>query len=301
MPTGACGINCDVCGLNQKGVCSTCGPGSSREAAAKLAAQHRILGQPCPVLACARLNHIDHCMRDCPQFPCETFEANRYPFSKGYLEMQKRRQKEFPKAYADDGSHLILAKEYWRAAECRDAMTISNLTLFDPIDAGRYRFRFLDTEMEIDLKHRCLKRLDGEKEPQTVDDPLLTMVTVLYLKNVQQLFPIGQDIVGSKELKEGHFFSGPHEFRIAPLIQRFGENRAGFIKACEKLGGQRMDMADAAYRLHPFPRLALYFLLWTGDDEFKPRIQILFDRPIETILAADAIWALVNRVATAFA
>lgn len=215
--------------------------------------------------------------------------------------MQKRRQKEFPKAYADDGSHLILAKEYWQAAECRDATTVCNLTLFDPISAGCYRFRFLNTEMEIDLTHRCLKRLDDEEEPQTVEDPLLTMVAVLYLKNVQQLFPIGRDIVGSKELKEGHFFSGPHEFRLAPLIERFGKDREGFIKACERLGGQRMDMADAAYRLHPFPRLALYFLLWTGDDEFKPRIQVLFDRPIETILAADAIWALVNRVAAAFA
>jgi hypothetical protein len=301
MPTGACGINCDVCRLNLKGICSTCGPATGGEAAAKLAAQQRILGQPCPVLACARLNHIDHCMRDCPQFPCEIFETGPYPFSKGYLTMQKRRRDESPKAYAADGSHLVVAEEYWQAAERRDATTVCNLTLFDPVEAGRYRFRFLNREMEIDLPRRCLKRIDAEKGPETIDDPLLTMVSVLYIKNVRQLFPVGQDIVGPKELKEGHFFAGPHEFRIAPLVQRFGEDREGFIRVCENLGGHRMDMADAAFRLHPFPRLALYFLLWTADAEFKPRMQVLFDRPIETILAADAIWALVNRVASAFA
>lgn len=60
-----------------------------------------------------------------------------------------------------------------------------------------------------------------------------------------------------------------------------------------------VDMADAGFRLLPFPRVPLYLLLWLGDDEFKPRIQVLFDRPIESLLAADAIWALVNRVAIA--
>ena len=300
MPTGACGINCDVCRLNLKGICSTCGPATGPEAAAKLAAQQRILGYPCPLLACARLNQIDHCMRDCPQFPCETFEVNAYPYSKGYLDMQKRRQNQSPSAYADDGSHLVLAKAYWQGAASRDTTDICNLSFFEPADDGRFRFRFLNMDMEIDLAQRCLRRRSGGNEWATEDDPLLTMVTVLYLKNVQQIFPMGQDIVGAKELKEGHFFSGPHEFRLAPLIQRFGEDRQGFIRACKKLDGHPMDMADAAFRLLPFPRLALYFLLWTGDSEFKPRIQVLFDRPIETILAADAIWALVNRVAMAF-
>ena len=58
-------------------------------------------------------------------------------------------------------------------------------------------------------------------------------------------------------------------------------------------------MADIAYKLHPFPRVPLYFLLWRGDDEFAPQMSVLFDRSIEKVLAADAIWALVNRVSTA--
>ena len=58
-------------------------------------------------------------------------------------------------------------------------------------------------------------------------------------------------------------------------------------------------MADAAYMLLPFPRVPLYYLLWKGDAEFEPRMTVLFDRSIEKVFAADAIWALVNRVSTA--
>jgi hypothetical protein len=43
----------------------------------------------------------------------------------------------------------------------------------------------------------------------------------------------------------------------------------------------------------------LYYLLWEGDDEFEPRVTVLVDRPVENVLAADAIWALINRVTTA--
>ncbi len=73
----------------------------------------------------------------------------------------------------------------------------------------------------------------------------------------------------------------------------------GFREAAEFLEGESQDMADAAYKFQPFPRVALYFLLWQGDEEFAPQMTVLFDRSIESVLAADAIWALVNRVSTA--
>jgi len=43
----------------------------------------------------------------------------------------------------------------------------------------------------------------------------------------------------------------------------------------------------------------LYYLLWEGDEEFEPRISVLFDRSIESHLSADAIWGLVALVSEA--
>jgi hypothetical protein len=298
MPTGACGICCDVCKLNLLGTCSSCGPGTSLEGRNKLGAQQRLLGSTCSILACAAMNQIEYCMRDCNQFPCENFRTGPYPFSQGFLNMQERRLKQRPPAFAPDGSRVTVAPEYWDQLQSKDINSICNVTLFTPLSPGRVLFRFLREDIMVDIDSRCLKRKGGSDWEKS-DDPLLELVTVLYLVNVKAIHPIGTDIVGTKDLKEGHFFQGPHALKIDPLIKRYGRDLIGFKTAAEYLQGTAREMADAAYMLLPFPRVPLYYLLWKGDDEFEPRMTVLFDRSIEKVFAADAIWALVNRVSTA--
>jgi hypothetical protein len=150
----------------------------------------------------------------------------------------------------------------------------------------------------VDPAATCLRRRIGERWEKT-DDPLLELSTVMYLVQVRDIYPIGRDIVGPKDLKEGHFFQGPHELKIAPLRERYGKNLRGFQENALSLGGEPVPMAETAFRLKPFPRIHLYYLLWEGDEEYPPRMSVLFDRSIENILPADAIWGLVNRVSTA--
>jgi hypothetical protein len=212
--------------------------------------------------------------------------------------MQERRRKEPPAAYAPDGSHLNVAAEYWERLSSRDPQHLAAVTQFQLTPENRLIFSFLNREALVDANARCLRRLSGG-DWEKADDPLLELATVLYLINVKDVYPLGCDIVGPKDLKEGHFFQGPHELKIAPLVERYGADLQGFRKAAESLGGEPVDMADAAYRLKPFPRVNLYYLLWEGDEEFAPRMSVLFERSIEETLAADAIWGLVNRVSTA--
>ena len=298
MATGACGINCDVCKLNLLGTCSSCGPGKSLQAEKKLAAQQRLIGGTCSILACANMNQVDYCMRDCNQFPCDNFSTGPYPFSKGFLNMQQRRLKETPPAVAPDGSRVSVAENYWNDLLKRDITSLCNLTLFTQLSSNQILFHFLQEDVVLDFEKRCLMRLQ-DNHWQKTDDPLLELVTVMYLINVTDIYPIGKDIVGVKDLKEGHFFQGPHVLKTDPLIERYGYDLKGFREAAEFLEGEAQDMADAAYKLHPYPRVALYFLLWEGDKEFPAQVIVLFDRSIENALAADAIWALVNRVTTA--
>ena len=298
MPTAACGIDCDVCKLYLLGTCSSCGPGTSLQAEKKLAVQQQLLGDTCSILACANMNQVAYCMRDCSQFPCDNFHTGPYPYSKGFLNMQARRLKQRPPAYAPDGSRVSVAAAYWDELQQKDVTAICNLTLFTPFSSTQMLFHFLQEDVMVDFEDRCLKRRNDNGWQKT-DDPLLELVTVLYLINVNDIYPMGKDIVGVKDLKEGHFFQGPHALKTEPLLQRYGRDLKGFRQAAEFLEGEARDMADAAYKLLPFPRVALYFLLWKGDDEFAPQMTVLFDRPIESVLAADAIWALVNRVSTA--
>ncbi len=298
MPTGACGINCDTCKLCLLGSCSSCGPGTSREAERKLEVQQRLLGGTCPILNCARMNRVSYCLRDCNAFPCENFSRGPYPFSEGFLNMQARRRREIPPAFAPDRTQVQVPEEFWDAVQDRDAQHLCNLTLFSPVTDRQIMFEFLNDNIIVDLDQRCLKRVKaGTWEP--TDDPLLELVTIVYLTNVRELVPVGRDIVGAQDLKEAHFFQGPHALPLGALLTRYGRDIQGFKAAAECLKGQPADMADVAYRLLPFPRIPLYYLLWEGDEEFEPRMSVLFDRSIETIFAADAIWGLVNRVTTA--
>lgn len=214
--------------------------------------------------------------------------------------MHERRKNDSPRHYAPDGSHLEVDGLYWQAVAERDVTTLINFTFFDLAAPEILQFPFLNEEIRIDLAKRTLLRRQGTAWEMS-DDPLLTLAAVVYLKNIAAIYPLGSDIVGVKDLKENHFFTGPHEFRLQPLIKRFEKDPDGFRKAALALDGQAVDMADAGFRLLPFPRVPIYYLLWTGDDEFKPRIQLLFDRSIESCLPADAIWALANRVSMAFA
>lgn len=298
MPTGACGINCDVCKLNLLGTCSSCGPGNSQQAEAKLAAQARIFGSTCSILACANLNRIAYCLRDCNAFAFDNFQMGPYPFSEGFLNMQTRRRNQRPPALAPDNSRVEVPSQYWDQLQQRDIKSLCNLTLFDPYADRQLRFHFLQEDILVDVKNRCLKRPKDQSWEKT-NDPLLELVTLLYLINVDGVYPVGKDIVGEKDLKEGHFFKGPHALKVEPLVVRYGHDMNGFKQAAEYLEGQPVDMADAAYKLLPFPRIPLYYLLWEGDPEFESRVSVLFDRSIENVLQADAIWGLVNRVSTA--
>jgi hypothetical protein len=215
MPTGACGINCDVCQLNLLGTCSSCGSGQSLEAEQKLDA----IGGTCPILSCAKMNQIEYCLRDCHQFPCDNFTRGPYPFSQGYLQMQDRRRKQLPPAFAPDKSPVDVPAHFWDDLQKKDLNTLCNQTLFSPASPGQLVFHFLNEDVLVDFNARCLKRIKGRGWEST-PDPLLELVTVVYLNNVKMLYPLEKEIVGVKDLKEAHFFQGPHALQRPPNIWR---------------------------------------------------------------------------------
>lgn len=294
MPTGACGINCDVCRLHISGICSSCGAGTSEQGALKMAAQEKILGRPCPILACAAMNRVAYCMRGCHQFPCDNFTAGPYPYAKGFLDMQERRRREKPSARTPAGTKTSIPNEYWNRLASLDSGSVCERTLAVPHESGGYLLKFLNKDVWADPADQCLKTkqsLDWQK----LDDPLLELVVLLYLQNASYA-PLRNEMVTVNELKEKHFFVGIHSLDIQGVIDRFGNDPEGFRFAAEALGGKPEHFADVSYVFLPLPKVPVTYLLWLGDEEFKPRITVCFDRSIEKHFAADGIWALVKRL-----
>ena len=128
-----------------------------------------------------------------------------------------------PPVYAPDGSRVKVAPAYWDDLKQKDVTAMCNLTLFTPVSPDRVMFQFLNEEVMVDIENCCLKRKVNDKWAIS-DDPLLELVTVMYLINVTDIYPVGRDIVGVKDLKEGHFFQGPHALKTDPLLKRYGSD-----------------------------------------------------------------------------
>jgi len=296
MPTGACGINCNACRLNHRGLCSSCASGTSEQARLKLEAQERLLGAPCPILACARLNSIDHCLRDCEQFPCENFSGDGvsgYPFSNGYLNMQKRRRVLLEETNQNGGT-LAIPDQHWQVINDRgtdDIIRCSGATL---LEDGSFQLEMLTRRLRIDVDRRLveIEHQDGWQPAP----PLVAFVAIVYLTNSRSVTLSGR-WVSEKDLSCREFFRGPHEMRTEAVLTRFGSDTPGFLEAAKAYGGvETNESGDAAVRLWVFPSIPLKLILWCSDDELEPALTVMFDQSIDALLPGDGIWALVQMV-----
>jgi hypothetical protein len=100
--------------------------------------------------------------------------------------------------------------------------------------------------------------------------------------------------VSEKDLKGGStFFRGPHSLQVGELEDFYGKNPDAFLKAGRKLGGSEILYGDKGFALEVFPKVPLAYILWKGDEEFPPKIGLLFDSTIEFHLPLDIIWCMV--------
>jgi len=208
--------------------------------------------------------------------------------------MQERRRKERSKAQFPCGDVLKVPAQYWDALEQRDVDKLCENALITRHTSNNLLLPFLGEELLVDRKLRRLCRLNHGRWEQ-VYHPLLETLCLVYLVNVG---PESQshDMVSVHDLKDAQFFKGPHELKTRPFLERYGTDLDGFARAAECFGGKPLELADVAYRVLPFPKVPIFYLLWKGDDEFEPSLSILFDRSIEHHLSADAIWGLTNLV-----
>ncbi len=201
---------------------------------------------------------------------------------------------EKPISITPTGEIIKVPTDYWDKLKKRNIDELCKLSLAHVYPPEDLLLHFLNKDILLDMGNRSIHRLNVNKR-EKIENPFLELIILVYLLNVSSDDP-SQDIISVRDLKNAHFFQGPHELQTAPLLDLYGNNLERFKSAAESLGGKSLDMAEAAYMLLPFPKIPLYYLLWEGDDEFEPNLSILFDRSIEKHLAADAIWGLVNLV-----
>ncbi len=79
-------------------------------------------------------------------------------------------------------------------------------------------------------------------------------------------------IQGGTLEKQGDFFQDAG--------RKFTGKTDALSRACEKLGGKKLEKGDAAYELKLFPFLPLILRFWDADEDFPASLQILVDKNI---------------------
>ena len=104
--------------------------------------------------------------------------------------------------------------------------------------------------------------------------------------------PLSGNLIKPSHTGEGRmFFAGAHVLPLDRIVRRYGNDARGFLDKGLELGGEQLDFGDASLMLFPFPRVPVVLLLWTGDEEFPARADLLFDATCSSHLPMDILWA----------
>jgi hypothetical protein len=140
------------------------------------------------------------------------------------------------------------------------------------------------------------KILRVEPSDRSVEEDLsyfFHLMVFVYLIEAKEIKP-SHTWVSEKDLQGGGtFFRGPHRLDVAALEHRYGRDPEAFLKTGRKLGGSEILYGDRGFALEVFPRVPVAYVLWKGDEEFPPRIGVLFDSTIQDHFSLDVIWCMV--------
>jgi hypothetical protein len=113
--------------------------------------------------------------------------------------------------------------------------------------------------------------------------------------------PITGKWVGYKDIPGGLLYAGVFEKRVTePLIRKFGNSIQLFKEVGISLRGKSTEVGDASFILSALPFVLLQYILWKGDDEFPPSIQLLFDASVDHYLSLEDIVVLGQMVTGRF-
>ena len=145
-------------------------------------------------------------------------------------------------------------------------------------DSGTSRFtlQILGHTLYANWPEFKLEPADPENCPKTLYG-FQTQVLVLRVLYLGVYAPSSGNFKAYRELPWGDVYDSNFNGRcIKRFAFGFGFKQDAFIKAAEKLNGEKLDLGDIAYDFKFSGNIICRFILWKPDDEFPPSAQILF-------------------------
>jgi Domain of unknown function (DUF3786) len=106
----------------------------------------------------------------------------------------------------------------------------------------------------------------------------LQQLMALYYFNKADGTPISGRWISFAELPDGRFYNPAFQsYTGAAIVRAFGGALPALERAASQLKGAAQPLGDRAYAFKALPRLPILLIYWTGDEDFPPACQLLFD------------------------
>jgi len=121
---------------------------------------------------------------------------------------------------------------------------------------------------------------------------LLRLALLWYLVKATGDQPSGA-LVNPARLPGGDLFArGTHVLPLDALAAAYASRPKPFLAAGAALAGRPVPYGDAAVELPALPKVPVTLILWSADDEFPARADLLFDASAPRHLPTDVLWAV---------
>jgi len=163
---------------------------------------------------------------------------------------------------------------------------------FDPAGGG-YRVPVFGRTLSVHPEGRRIMGLDPGGEVFLERCAGFFRLSILwYLLKASSLRPSGT-LIRPSQLPGGDIFvRGSHVLPLDALAATYATRPHDFLAAGAALGGRPARYGDAAVVISPLPKVPTTVLLWTADDEFPARADLLLDATCSAHLPTDILWSL---------
>ncbi len=128
--------------------------------------------------------------------------------------------------------------------------------------------------------------------------PIRDKILLLHYFTRARGTPLSGKMITYKELHDGiNYYPTFFKRAIDPIINHFREDPQKLLDAAKILGGHKADYGDIALTIDAFPYVPLTIVLWQGDAEFAPEVNIMFDSTIPDYLPTEDITILCEIIA----
>ena len=175
----------------------------------------------------------------------------------------------------------------------------SKLKKLDPLDIAKrldvkynnenkqFIVPFFDKDYILDVEHETIYRKDDNFIP-VIDD---SIIILNYLTYSSTNIETDNKWVTLKEIPNGGalFFPAFQNMTVKRLTKKFKDNIKEFEKNALKLGGEKINFGDKAYKFKVLPKISICAVYWEGDEDFSSNASILFNPSIQGLVHIETV------------